>query len=113
MTRPGTPPVDLNSPHPSLRNPTDAGSLLMPNAHRNVNGDTASRLTLVGTLEEMTRSARSMSHWLESNAMALRVAGVGIEDVRRVRNLIARLAPAVHGVAEQIVNQKQTVIGRR
>jgi hypothetical protein len=84
----------------------------MPNAYRSVNGDSASRLALVGTLEEVIRSARSMSAWLDSNAMALRVAGVGVEDVRRVRNLIAKLPPALHNVAEAIVQNKQTVTGR-
>jgi hypothetical protein len=102
-TPPGTPPVDVNGPHSSLAGEYDIGSLQMPAAYRNVNGETTSRLVLVGVLEEAARSLRSMSVWLDANSGALRVAGVGLEELRRVRNLIAKAVPAVHGLGESVI----------
>lgn len=113
LTAPGTAPVPRDAPHPSLRTESSIGSLQMPAAYANVNGETTSRLALVGVIEEAGRSLRSMSQWFERNAMALKVAGVPLEEIRRARNLLARAIPTLHAVGESVVNNRPQTAPRR
>jgi hypothetical protein len=112
LTPPGTPPVDTNRVHPSLAKAASVGSMQMPASYMHANGETTSRLVMVGVLEEAIRSLRSMSTWLDQNAVAMRVAGVGIEDLRRTRNILAKAVPAVYECAKQVAQNKPSIVPR-
>jgi hypothetical protein len=97
----------LSAPHPALASEDAARRALLDHQYRNANGDTTSRITLVGVIEEGSRSLQSMDHWLCQSAAHLRAAGVSTPQLRRVRNAILALIPNWHEIGESIASQRR------
>jgi hypothetical protein len=99
--------LGLSGPHPSLETEERAVRAMLDMQYRNVNGETTSRIVLVGTIEEGTRSLQSMNTWLAFSAAQLKVAGVNVQQLRRVRNALTALIPNWHRLGEDIATLRR------
>ena len=97
----------LSGPHPVLVNEDAAKRALLDHQYRNANGDTTSRLTLVGVIEEGTRSLQSMDHWISQSAATLRAAGCSTQELRDARNALHKLMPKWHALGEAVASLRR------
>jgi hypothetical protein len=108
-TRPGHSPLasGLSGPHPSLASEETARRAMLDAQYRNANGETTSRIVLVGVIEEGTRSLQSMNTWLAQSAAQLKVAGCSTAQLRKVRNAILALIPNWHEIGEEVASMRR------
>jgi hypothetical protein len=108
-TQPGHSPLasGLSAPHPSLTSEETARRAMLDAQYRNANGETTSRIVLVGVIEEGTRSLQSMNTWLAQSAAQLKVAGCSTAQLRKVRNAILALIPNWHEIGEEVASMRR------
>jgi hypothetical protein len=108
-TQPGRSPLTsgLSAPHPALATEETARRAMLDAQYRNANGETTSRIVLVGVIEEGTRSLQSMNTWLAQSSAQLKVAGCSTAQLRKVRNAILALIPNWHEIGEEIASMRR------